>query len=204
MAPKNVWFNGKRYYLGTNGYYEASRSHTTRDKDRRKLHVAVYEYNFGPVPSGMHVHHRDEDKLNNDPANLELVTPTVHYRERHPENIRKAIAAAPAWHSSPEGREWHRHHGREIWKAREPAKYICQYCGKTYESKKRGGIRFCSNNCKVQARRVSGVDNECRVCEQCGREYTVNRYAKKKTCSKECAGQQSALFWAKRREGCGV
>lgn len=33
---------------------------------------------FGPFDPSCHVHHLDEDKLNNDPANLEVLTPSAH------------------------------------------------------------------------------------------------------------------------------
>lgn len=48
------------------------------------VHVWVWEQANGPVPDGYQVHHKDEDKQNNDIANLELVTPTDHKRMHSP------------------------------------------------------------------------------------------------------------------------
>jgi hypothetical protein len=44
-------------------------------------HVYVWErHNGRPVPDGHDIHHRDGDKLNNDLANLQLVTKLEHKR----------------------------------------------------------------------------------------------------------------------------
>ena len=61
--------------------------HITRKGYRRNNdgglfeHVEVWErHNKRRVPQGHQIHHIDGDKLNNDPANLEAVTPTEHKR----------------------------------------------------------------------------------------------------------------------------
>ena len=41
-------------------------------------HRVVYEKHHGPIPEGFHVHHRDENPRNNDPGNLELLSPGDH------------------------------------------------------------------------------------------------------------------------------
>ena len=43
-------------------------------------HVYVWEQHFGSVPKGYVVHHKDEDKGNNDISNLELMTLSEHSR----------------------------------------------------------------------------------------------------------------------------
>ena len=56
----------------------------------------VYEHRLvwfeanGPIPDGFHVHHKDEDKTNNDPANLELKSNPDHQHEHsQPGTLRK-------------------------------------------------------------------------------------------------------------------
>ena len=39
-------------------------------------HRVVYRFFYGPIPDGMQVNHKDGDKMNNRPANLEAVTPS--------------------------------------------------------------------------------------------------------------------------------
>ncbi len=43
-------------------------------------HRVVWELHNGEIPEGLQIHHRDENKLNNDISNLELVNPTEHKR----------------------------------------------------------------------------------------------------------------------------
>ena len=43
-------------------------------------HVLVWEKAHGPIPPGYQVHHKDENKLNNDLDNLELLDPLTHKR----------------------------------------------------------------------------------------------------------------------------
>ena len=79
-------------------------------------HVYVWECDNGPVPSGHDIHHRDGDKLNNAPANLQLVTKLEHKRIHSGCELRDGIWWKPCsicgelkpidvehWYISPEG-----------------------------------------------------------------------------------------------------
>ena len=80
-------------------------------------HVYVWEQHHGrTVPPGHDVHHRDDDKLNNDPANLQLVTKLEHKRIHSGCELRDGIWWKPCgicrelkpigvehWYISPEG-----------------------------------------------------------------------------------------------------
>lgn len=44
-------------------------------------HRAVWEIINGPIPQEMFIHHKDENRLNNDISNLELVTYESHRRK---------------------------------------------------------------------------------------------------------------------------
>jgi len=46
--------------------------------DRRYVHRIVAEAWYGPIPPDHHVHHRDGDKLNNHPDNLEILHGSDH------------------------------------------------------------------------------------------------------------------------------
>ncbi len=48
----------------------------------------IYEYIFGKIPDGMILHHKDMDKLNNDPHNFQLLTLSEH-TSMHRTNWRK-------------------------------------------------------------------------------------------------------------------
>ena len=45
-----------------------------------KLYRKIYEKNFGPIPEGYHIHHKDGNHSNNEPSNLVAVTPEKHAR----------------------------------------------------------------------------------------------------------------------------
>ena len=42
------------------------------------LHRRIYEDNFGPIPKGWHIHHKDGNTENNSPENLEALSPSEH------------------------------------------------------------------------------------------------------------------------------
>ncbi|MCF0247665.1 MAG: HNH endonuclease [Synergistes sp.] len=184
------------------GYFLSSRKIGNR---RQRLHRFVFENEVAQIPKGYHVHHKDENKNNNDPANLELLSASEHetlhasdWSEERLEKAKKnldenARPEAIKWHKSKAGREWHREHGRDVWKQRQARTYNCSWCKKEFESLNIYGENenhFCSNNCKSAYRRHSGVDNIMRPCANCGEDFEVNKYAKRKYCDK-CQSPES-------------
>lgn len=148
-------FNGESFYLC--GYYFQHKG--------KRLHRAVWEYHNGAIPKGYHVHHKDENRCNNDISNLTLMQGSAHLsdhmskeerKEKSREDIKKAIEAAPAWHHSEEGKEWHSQHSKEAWKNRNIQTYTCSFCGKEFQTKHIYGVNsnhFCHPNCKAAFRR---------------------------------------------------
>lgn len=65
-------FDGKKFTLRATGYYSLSVS------DRCLMHRYVWEYFNGPIPDNFDVHHKDENKSNNDISNLEIMTKSDH------------------------------------------------------------------------------------------------------------------------------
>ena len=118
------------------GYFLSSRK---IDGRRKRLHVYVWEKEYGKVPKGYHVHHLDGNKKNNELDNLELLSKRRHAeihgrelsdeeRQRRRERIIKiGVPAAKAWHGTKDGFEWHSKHAKETMSKREPIKYICTY-----------------------------------------------------------------------------
>lgn len=162
------------------------------------LHQEIWKDAHGvtEIPEGHHVHHADHNVDNNDPANLVLIPYGEHAKHHmsQPERIamsREAIKvaqeAAKKWHASDAGRAWHSEHAQTTIVDRPVLEMSCECCGESYTSQGNGQDRFCSRNCRAQARRLSGVDDETRTCPACGAEFTVNKYAKKKSCSRKCA-----------------
>lgn len=180
-------FNGKRYHLYPNEKYYS--------RGIKRLHVVVYRFYNGVIPPGFAIHHKDENTHNNHPLNLEMMLRGDHQRlhmgKRDIEEMRKTInharKFASKWHSSPEGRAWHRELAKSM--KYKTIEKICAQCGKPFTTialSENGHAKFCSNNCKSEARRKSGVDDIEVKCSICGQAFIKNRYARKVTCSNVC------------------
>ncbi len=138
------------------------------------LHQAVWVAHFGPIPKGYEIHHKDENPLNNDIANLECLTRSEHglrhgnkspAQRRHFERIRPLAAI---WHGSSEGRAWHAEHGRQTWDGRRTEQRVCLECQQPYESKGlRDTDKFCSSACCQRwhyRNKTYFVEKPCPVC----------------------------------------
>lgn len=169
-------------------YYRPSGEHI--EDGVEALHREIWRHHNGEIPDGHVIHHKDGDPTNNDPENLECLTPQEH-SERHPEwggdTPWEAIEASKDWHQSDEGREWHRRHAQEQWEDAEPKVKECEQCGDEFEYHTRA--RFCSNACKSKWRRDSGVDDVEATCEWCGETFTHNKYKERRFCSRKCGAR---------------
>ncbi|MBA3589672.1 HNH endonuclease signature motif containing protein [Methylibium sp.] len=189
-------FMGVRFYLC--GHYYQHRG--------RRLHRAVWEAANTKVPQGYHVHHVDHDRSNNQPGNLALRRAAEHLSEhmREPERIanarryvKRAIAAAPAWHATEEGLDWHSKHAKEQTQHHtdKTVRKKCDHCGKAFVVTRltRTSARFCHNNCKSAWRRASGIDDITRECAVCGKSFVIRRYLTTKTCGPKCGAELRTL-----------
>lgn len=188
---KYAYFNGYKFTRDDKtGYYLSS----TIDGKRYRLHRYIWEYYNGKIPKGYHIHHKDHNKNNNEISNLELLTKEEHskrhseemseeLKEKYRENLNKnARPKAIEWHKSKEGIEWHKKQYEVSLVKREKVKFICEYCGKEYETYKQQKNRFCSLKCKSAYRRESGIDNIERICLNCKQPFMTNKYGTTKYC----------------------
>lgn len=67
-----IIFQKSKYTLDKDGYYRKT------DKPRSFLHQDVWLFHNKEIPEGFDVHHRDEDKTNNDISNLECLSKSEH------------------------------------------------------------------------------------------------------------------------------
>ena len=182
-------FNGKEYYLYSKERYFS--------KGANRLHKVVYESINGKVPKGYQIHHKDHNTWNNNIDNFECVEVnkhlSMHIKERIKNNPewfklfhKNGIESAKEWHKSNEGIEWHKQHAKNFNFGKfNFGKTQCVIC-KTDFDKKTKLQRFCTNKCKSEFRRQSGIDNEKRNCIKCSNEFIINKYTKTKTCSIKC------------------
>lgn len=188
--PESSRRNDRLYYKPASHYFEGGWE--------QYLHRQVWRDANGPIPSGCHIHHVDGDTLNNDLANLQCMTSKQHskhhadtatedQREASRRLMDKLRPLASAWHRSDEGRKWHSAIGAASWVGRKPTAHVCEQCGNPYQTiSSHGNSRFCSNACKSEFRRRSGLDNIVRACEKCGQMFTANKYLRQRFCSKSC------------------
>ena len=148
-------FDGVRYYLC--GHYFQHRG--------SRLHRKVWMSVNGPIPKGHHVHHVDGNRAHNALSNLELKEGREHSRlhmmtperrEQSRVHVKKAIAAAPAWHRSEAGRLWHLEHAKALgaatkkkWMAVQAIQHLCYWCLNEFPAK--AGSYFRKAVCRTQA-----------------------------------------------------
>ena len=157
-------YRGKKYYR-----YPDNKSiglslyfyHPYKDKTTESLHRAVYTNEVGDIPEGYHIHHKDGNQLNNSVENLVCIERSKHMSK----------------------------HANESWENRETVQRVCEFCGKTFDTRFLGPIRFCSAKCTTKWRHASGIDDEERVCEYCGETFMTNKYKKHRYCSNSCVAK---------------
>jgi predicted DNA-binding protein YlxM (UPF0122 family) len=72
-----ILYDGRKWTVSkTSGYY--------RDTVSRKKHISLHRYvwekHFGVIPENYDIHHKDENKSNNDISNLECILKSEHTR----------------------------------------------------------------------------------------------------------------------------
>lgn len=183
-----IHYNKKFYLDKKTGYWIS----TTCPKVR--AHVWVWKVNKGTIPKGFHIHHKDENKSNNNIENLSILSASEHLRHHGNDPIKKARSAkwcniirplTKAWHASREGHQWHKKNGVICWQKREFKTFNCKQCNKKYDTKSYHQ-EFCSNACKSKWRRDQKIDFINKVCPVCQEIYHANKYSRSKTCGRKC------------------
>lgn len=142
-----VIFNGKKYCKmgGKRKYFLSYEKQSSKRKNPKGLHVAIWEYvNQQKVPEGYVIHHKDHNTYNNNPDNLECISRQQHL-DLHKQDILKWSNSDEAkkhldeirdltkiWHKSKDGRKWHKEHALKI-VAKKREKRICQDCGQEFD-----------------------------------------------------------------------
>lgn len=167
MESKVAEFNGETFVRNPKSRYYFRRETTNEGrKNAKQLHRVVWEFFNGKIPPKYHVHHIDGDIDNNDISNLDCIPARKHLQihsnalnqnQEYCENRRKQLAEAQKkameWHSSEEGREWHRKHAAiSIGKVRENRETReCEFCKREYAAMP--WQRYCCQSCAEKSRR---------------------------------------------------
>lgn len=153
---------------------------------RRYAHRVIYEQCIGPIPRGWVVHHKDEDKANNDPANLEAMPKGQHQRihatGRTGTDAQRAAAA------------------RTLEKLRTPKAARCIHCGAEFVSLAIGEVgKFCSRDCLEYWRRNRFIPEQ-RECDVCKDKYiAVKRF--QRYCCKSCNAKSTVRTYRTEANG---
>jgi len=204
MAPKSdsIMFNGVKFIrfpesknLTHRSYYRPHSSHVKRGIGA--LHQEIWKSEYGEVPDGYEIHHLDMDTLNNKIENLTCILVKEHHKIHYrawaaiPGNREKQLAQldsirgkAAAWHSSPEGIEWHKQHARKLWNNPKMGYLTCNECGKEFTSP-RGNTKYCSPKCAEQYNRKHDKRKSV-TCVICNTEFKTYVKSTAKTCSEKC------------------
>lgn len=158
------------------------------------LHREIWRDNFGEIPEGHDVHHKNNNTADNSIGNLECLPMLVHQKipknwnlKEMAENLSRIRHLAAPWHSTEEGLKWHAENARQAYAKREYKNYTCEICKIVFQSRDGRGARFCSGKCSQADRRARKVDWEKRNCERCGTEFECNKYFSTRFCSGNCA-----------------
>lgn len=73
-------YDNKKFSLRNTGYYSLTVS------GRGLMHRYVWEKEIGKIPFGWDIHHKDENKANNEISNLECLPKAEHTRLYSPHN----------------------------------------------------------------------------------------------------------------------
>ena len=74
ISLKGINEKSLKQFINTSGYYKVQLSWNSKYKNYY-VHRLIWEAFNGPIPKGMQINHKDENKLNNCLSNLEMVTP---------------------------------------------------------------------------------------------------------------------------------
>lgn len=200
MQSELIIFQGHKYRRYPESKHRTDRMYFQQAGGKGFLHRHIWEYYNGHIPDGYHVHHIDENPLNNELSNLALVPMHTHLsdhalkllkddvkRSEYIDRLHRIQPLTKEWHKSDAGREWHRSHATKTIQNRPVLKVECVNCHDMFETQGNGRDRFCSNKCKSAYRRMMKLDNVDRICKICGDVFSVNRYEKTLTCSKKCS-----------------
>lgn len=199
MATDIIYYNGFKFirYPNSKNWSESKYYSGWVNGKKKRIHRYKYEFEIGSIEKGMHIHHIDENTLNNEITNLEKKKGFQHLSEHskqrfidNPEWAKEfhlaGVESAKEWHGSELGIEWHKQHAKNnSFGVFDYGKDRCEECNSEYDRKTKA-TKFCSNKCKTKNRSKSGIDNIEKECIVCKNKFIANKYARPNTCSRIC------------------
>jgi hypothetical protein len=106
-----VTYRGVKFYPNKKGYYYLRYSPTSINlwHAERALHRVVWLDIYGEIPLGYEVHHKDGNRANNAPTNLQCLLHSEHRLLHRQESLKRLAEAVAARNTVPEHPcTWHR------------------------------------------------------------------------------------------------
>lgn len=170
--------------------------------DWRLQYQLIAEKKFGQYPiKGSHVHHKDKNPLNDDPSNMELMTPHNHmsyhasgsnnsvHRIKDKAQWRKHLSESLSGESNP---RWINGYSEHVTRT-------CPICGKVFTSQKM------RNTCSVECGRTyAQMHPHTYTCKNCGENFEGVK--SRDFCSYECSREAFARDHMSEHvcEECGI
>lgn len=169
-------------------------------QQKTTLHRFMYEQEVGPIPDGWHVHHVNENPLDNRPDNLSAISRPEHCREhqlgRPLQTFTCAKCGVEFQSRSARGAVYCGVKCRNAIRGKAPAihQHECERCGAAF-SNSRPHSRFCGHSCASSDTWARLSPDRTRTCSVCGIEFT--RPGDQATCSRSCGNK---LGYSRRKE----
>lgn len=187
-------FDGFYYKLTTtNSNYKVFSRGPSKKNKHHTLQRAVYEKFYGEIPKRHVIHHVDGNSHNNDPKNLQCLTPSQH-TILHSKNKK-------LWLKTEEGALWRLQQNKiGALSPRLSFSKNCAFCSEKFMAY-HSNQKFCSKKCCNKARNASDYrkgkghhfyllelarQKDPRVCPLCGKTFYTLPNKKKKYCSLQC------------------
>ena len=170
---------GYKWTRQKSGYYQST---TSINGKRKWLHREIYERENGEIKDKYEVHHKDENKDNNEPSNLEILSPEDHQLMH--------AGGKKHWHNREQRREYERQKRANNREQRNKNR-ICTYCNCKFEinDKAKNETKFCSESCRGKYSNLQKNENyaelttkQCIVCNSEFEQKSANQIC----CSEEC------------------
>lgn len=163
MQPSSITYKGEIYYRQVNSKYRCARLYYKKyrkGKPTITLHRKIWEDNFGKIPLGYIIHHKDGNTFNNRKINLQCMSVSEHAKIhsntlerkqqlRETQKLKKRLIAARAWHKTEEGKAWHKKYAKNLLFGEEKVR-ICLQCSNEYKTCLTRETRFCCIKCRTR------------------------------------------------------
>jgi len=149
------------------------------------IHRIIWAYYHGFIEQSQDVHHKNEDKSDNDISNLKSLTKAEHKREHLPKkNFEKICVQCGCKFLGVYNAKFCSDKCRRTFENAKRTRVIkiCKNCGRAFDCRKDDlDCVFCSRECHYEFRnKISSLN---RVCGWCGKKFKAKRKSQKFCCN---------------------